>query len=86
MNKLKTAPSCEVDELIKCIAKDTGKDRDEVKKMMLWSDECLYPNQGNTFVTTKFGREDAEDSWLMASIYRILDENGIESIYIITPI
>ena len=84
MNKLETELSCEVDDMIDCIMKDTGKTYVEVEFAML--KEYLYPEGNKTFVATKFGIKDAENSWLRASIYRILDENGIESIYITNPI
>ena len=84
MNKLKTQLSCEVDEIIGCIMQDTGKTYDEVETAM--SDEYLYPTSKKTFVTTQFGKDDAENSWLRASIYRILDENEIKSVYITTAI
>jgi hypothetical protein len=84
MNKLETELSCEVDDMIRCIARDTGKDYAVVELAMF--KEYLYPESNKTFVTTKFGKQDAENSWLRASIYRILDENGIESINITNPI
>lgn len=84
MNKLKTELSCEVGDIIRCVMKDADKTYDEVELAMLC--EYLYPTDSKTFVTTEFGREDAEESWLRASIYRILDENQISSVYITNPI
>jgi len=80
MNKLKIELSCEVDDMILCIMKDTGKTYGQVQFAMIR--EYLYPENNKTFVATKFGKKDVENSWLRASIYRILDENGIGSIYI----
>jgi hypothetical protein len=84
MNKLETELSCEVDDMIRCIARDTGKDYAVVEFAMF--KECIYPEGNKTFVSTKFRIKDAENSWLRASIYRILDENEIESIYITNAI
>jgi hypothetical protein len=81
MNKLETELSCEVDDMIRCIARDTGKDYAVVEFAMIKT--CLYPENGVTFASTNYLIQDPEDSWLMDSIKRILDENGIESIYII---
>jgi hypothetical protein len=84
MNKLKTELSCEVDDMIRCIARDTGKDYAVVEFAMF--KECIYPENGKTFVSTKFLIQDPKDSWLMDGIKRILNENGIESIYITNAI
>jgi len=84
MNKLETELSCEVGDMIRCVMKDTGKTYDEVETAMF--DEYLYPESNKTFVSTEFGRKDAEESWLRASIYRILDENQISSVDITNPI
>lgn len=84
MNKLETELSCEIDEIIGCVMKDTSKTYGEVEYAFL--KEYLYPESNKTFVTTKFGRDKAKNSWLYASIYRILDENGIESVYITNAI
>jgi len=84
MNKLKTELSCEVNEMIGCVMADTGKTYGEVERAMF--DVYLYPTYSKTFVTTQFGKKDAENSWLRASIYRILEENQISSVYITNPI
>jgi len=84
MNKLNTQLSCEIDEIIGCVMQDTGKTYGEVERAIF--DEYLYPESKKTFVTTRFGRDKAKNSWLYASIYRILDENGIESVYITNSI
>jgi hypothetical protein len=80
MNTLKTALSCEINDLIECVMADTGKSFDQVEKEMF--KQCIYPESTKTRVTTKFGRYKATDNWLYESIYKILDENNIQSVYI----
>ncbi len=80
MNTLETSISCEIDDLIKCVMADTGKSFQQVEKEMF--KQYIYPEGTKTFVTTKFGRDEAIDNWLYESIYKILDENNIQSVYI----
>jgi hypothetical protein len=80
MNTLKTSLSCEIDDLIECVMTDTGKSSDQVEDEM-WK-QYIYPERTKTFVTTQFGRDKAIDNWLYESIYKILDENNIQSVYI----
>ena len=80
MNTLKTSLSCEIDDLIECVMADTGKSYEQVESEMF--KRYVYPSGTKTFVTTKFGRDEAIDNWLYESIYKILDENNIQSVYI----
>ena len=80
MNTLETSLSCEIGDLIKCVMADTGKSFQQVEKEMF--KQYIYPEGTKTFVTTKFGRDEAIDNWLYESIYKILDENNIQSVYI----
>jgi hypothetical protein len=85
MTTLRTATSCEIDDLIDAIREKTNKSYDEVETAM--DKAYLFPESKKTYVDTQFRNDDEKDNqWLYDVIYDIMDDNKISSMYITTAI
>lgn len=82
---LRTEVSCEIEDLIREVVVKSGKSYDEVETAMFRL--YLYPENTKTYITTQFGpvvKSGQRDAykWLNDALTLILEELGINGIYI----
>jgi len=82
METLDIQSSCEINNLIRVIMERTAKTYAEVEKEAF--DEYVYPESTKTYVDVRWPSKD--DGWLKQEIIKLLNELGIQGIYITNPI
>ena len=79
--KLKIEASCEVDDLIRCVAEQEGLAFEEVEKAFFV--EYIYPDGSKTCVGIY---SHCKEGSIMAACVKLLRAQGLDSVYITYPI
>lgn len=86
--KLNIQSSCEIDDLIDSLIFASQKSYDEVEAILF--KEGIYPESNKTYITNQFGNilpeVNESNKWLEDALGFILNENGINGLYITTAI